>query len=118
MSSAAIVAVDQVRHQSSSRSTAFYDTTNEDWRAPDPFEARDGREGALGTEAVRRRLGGPIIQDRMHFFVTYETQGISNRRAACLRDQLGRPDCRRTYASLVGNFNEPFDEDLFFGKID
>jgi hypothetical protein len=31
----------------------FYDFTNEDWRAKDPFEEEDGENGRVGTAAVR-----------------------------------------------------------------
>ena len=67
-------------------------------------------------------FGGPIIQDRMHFFVTYE--------AKRLRDS-GDRGCRRqprpptSLAQLpadalaqLGPASIDFEEDLFFAKLD
>ncbi|HEY4368607.1 MAG TPA: TonB-dependent receptor [Steroidobacteraceae bacterium] len=59
-------------------------------------------------------FGGPIIQDKMHFFVAYE--GNDQDRAS--RVTLGNPAYEPVFGQYEGSFTSPFREDLFFGKID
>jgi outer membrane receptor protein involved in Fe transport len=96
---------------------AFFDTTNEDWRAADPLEARAGGVKAKSEQQQYGvAVGGPIIRDRMHFFVTYEKKEIeSPQRVFPLNWNGPIPD---ELAGILGNFSEPFDQDLFFAKID
>ncbi|MFJ6023670.1 carboxypeptidase regulatory-like domain-containing protein [Brevundimonas sp. NPDC092305] len=60
-------------------------------------------------------LGGPIIQDRLHFFGTYERK--QENRANTV--SLGRQDQRflTRFADYLGTFAAPFEEDLYFGKL-
>jgi outer membrane receptor protein involved in Fe transport len=95
---------------------AFYDQTDESWRASDPFEAREGRKAPSEQQQYGAAVGGPIIRDRMHFFATYEKKEIESPQRVFplnwggpLPAQAGRS---------IGNFSEPFEQDLFFGKID
>jgi hypothetical protein len=57
-------------------------------------------------------LGGPIIEDRLHYFVAYEKKD-ENRPAGV--------SIESAYAGLfpdeVGNFSAPFEQDLIFGKL-
>jgi outer membrane receptor protein involved in Fe transport len=95
---------------------SFFDTTNEEWRASDPIEARTGKKSASEQQQYGVAVGGPIIQDRMHFFVTYEKKEIESPQAVFTTNWSGPlPD---RFAGIVGNYSEPFDQDLFFGKID
>ena len=59
-------------------------------------------------------LGGPIIADKMHFFVAYE--GNDQDRAS--RVTLGNPAFEPQFGQYEGSFTSPFREDLLFGKID
>jgi hypothetical protein len=63
-------------------------------------------------------LGGPIIQDQMHFFVTYESKRYS--KPITVTPGVSGINALLP-ASVVGEFGPstlPFKEDLFFGKID
>lgn len=115
LSSAAIVAATK-SGTNEFEADAFYDTTSEDWRASDPFEARAGRKAPSEQQQYGAALGGPIIRDRMHFFVAYEKKEIeSPQRVFPTNWNAPLPD---PYAGIVGNYTEPFDQDLLFGKID
>ena len=99
----------------------FVDFTNTD--------LRDRRPNELAPTAVKVRtkdlqfggaLGGPIIKDLMHFFVTYE-----GKRRTTPRDVNIPVDYATAIGllptnlrSLYGSFNETFRENLYFGKID
>ena len=65
-------------------------------------------------------FGGPIIQDRMHFFFTYEAKEIDAPARRHARPGLhDRRACRRSFQALAAaTTSAPFEEDLFFGKID
>lgn len=95
----------------------FWDFTNEDWRASDPFEARDGEKAASEQEQYGLAVGGPIIQDRMHFFVTYERKNFESPRRVFPGSSYSGPLPARLQG-LIGNFTLPFEEDLVFAKID
>jgi hypothetical protein len=71
LSSAGIVAVTR-SGTNEFESRAFYDFTSENWRASDPIEARDDRKAQSEQKQYGISFGGPIVRDRMHFFVTYE----------------------------------------------
>ena len=71
LSSAAVVAVTR-SGTNEFESKAFYDHTSENWRASDPNEKRAGRKADSEQDQYGIAFGGPIIHDRMHFFVTYE----------------------------------------------
>jgi hypothetical protein len=94
----------------------FVDFTNQDFRDKRPTEL-------AGTKIKTRdlqfggALGGPIIKDVMHFFVTYE-----GKRRITPRDITPGLSLPVSFfpTSLQGNFgttNETFNEDLFFGKL-
>jgi outer membrane receptor protein involved in Fe transport len=117
LSSAAVVAVTR-SGTNEFESKAFYDRTSENWRAADPIEARQGRKAESQQEQYGVAFGGPIIRDRMHFFVTYESKEFETPQNITLGQGIpssaASPDLQR----LLGVVSAPFDEDLFFGKID
>jgi hypothetical protein len=57
---------------------AFYTYTEADWRAETPAEkaAGTGKQGGDSKE-YGFSLGGPIIQDRLHYFITYEAKDFT-----------------------------------------
>ncbi len=92
--------------------------TNSSVRAETPAEEDAGKKTPSSNKEYGFALGGPIIQDKMHFFVTYEGKefdtpitvvpgvtGINNLLPANVVSQLGPS-------------NLPFKENLYFGKID
>jgi outer membrane receptor protein involved in Fe transport len=97
---------------------AFQTYTDQDWRAKTPAELASGRQTPSQEKEYGVALGGPIIQDTLHFFFTYEAKrfdtpitvvpGVSGH-----NDQLP-PDV----AAQFGPADIPFTEDLYFGKLD
>jgi outer membrane receptor protein involved in Fe transport len=77
----------------------------------------DERAGRVQPDVERRQygfaLGGPIIQDTLHFFVTYERKDEDRSNSVFVNNS--------TYAGLfasdVGAFASPFEQDLLFGKL-
>ncbi|WP_340649940.1 TonB-dependent receptor domain-containing protein [Pseudoxanthomonas winnipegensis] len=97
--------------------------TNSDWRKPTPAE----EQSAGGKQKTHQNeygfaLGGPIIQDKMHFFVSYEGKGfeipadpvaVNNNNFLSYADDLPA-----SVQAKYGPITRPFNEDLYFGKID
>jgi len=106
---------------------AFYTHTEADWRAETPAEkaAGTGKQGGDSKE-YGLSLGGPIIQDRLHYFFTYEAKDFTTPNtvvAPVILDTDGNevdwtagltPELRENYGPIAS----PFDEDLFFAKLD
>lgn len=88
---------------------AFVSYQAQDWNAKD-FNHR-----IVGPERLQwgATVGGPIIQDRLHFFLSYERKDETRTNAVFLN--------RTAYAGLfpdaTGTFDAPFKEDLLFGKL-
>ncbi|MDQ1153700.1 TonB-dependent receptor [Brevundimonas sp. SORGH_AS_0993] len=84
--------------------------------AQDEFAKRNGQEKPdLEVQQYGAALGGPIIQDKLHFFGSYEHKQ-ENRAAAVT---LGRqnPAYVSQFGQYIGTFATPFEEDLYFGKL-
>ncbi len=82
----------------------------------DVFARRRGDEQPeLEVRQYGFALGGPIIQDRLHFFGTYERKEETRANVV----NLGRQDPRfvQQFGEFIGTFAAPFEEDLFFGKL-
>ena len=117
LSSAAVVAVTR-SGTNEFESKAFFDHTSEDWRASDPIEARNQRKAESEQEQYGIAFGGPIIQDRMHFFVTYEGKEFETPQTVTLGQGIPSSAAPPELQSLLGVVSAPFEEDLYFGKID
>ncbi len=108
-------------------SNAFMTYSEADFRAETPAEkeAGTGKQGGDSKE-YGISLGGPIIKDVMHFFVTYEGKEFTTPntiRAPQLFDDDGNEldwvgGLTQELQANYGPVANPFDEDLFFGKID
>lgn len=61
-------------------------------------------------------VGGPIIKDKLHFFVSYEGNRQTNTSNVLLGGSANDDD-RARFGNLEGSFSTPFKEDLFFGKL-
>jgi hypothetical protein len=57
--------------------------------------------------------GGPVIRDRMHFFLAYENN-IQNRQEIVT---VGRPEFRQQFAEHEGTFGQPFRSHLGVAKV-
>src|SRR4051812_1869568 len=97
---------------------AFGTFTGHNLRADTPAERDADNQVANNDKEFGASFGGPIIQDTMHFFLSYEAKrydtpitvvpGVSG-----INDLLP-PDV----AAQFGPADLPFVEDLYFGKID
>ena len=95
--------------------------TDRDLRARNPAEILPGRK--KGDESPQKdfgfAIGGPIIQDRMHFFLTYEAKRFDIPASVFPGVQpLPTGLLPADVAAQFGTTSKPFKEDLFFGKID
>ena len=94
--------------------------TSDNYRARTPSELDSGKKVDSKDKEFGISFGGPIIQDVMHFFLTYEgkrfvtpiavTQGAGDQGTIALLPPA--------VAAQLGPADLPFDEDLYFGKID
>jgi outer membrane receptor protein involved in Fe transport len=100
---------------------AFGTYTADNFRARTPGEIDSGIKTPSESKEYGVAFGGPIIEDKLHFFVTYEAKryvtpktvalegsppaGIVAALPAAVTDQLG--------PATIG-----FDEDLYFAKLD
>lgn len=79
----------------------------------------DDRNGVEKPEYKRAQygasLGGPIIQDRLHFFVAYEGND-QDRASSVLLGNRSAANLAR-FGQYEGNFVSPFRQDTFFGKL-
>jgi outer membrane receptor for ferrienterochelin and colicin len=102
---------------------AFYQYTDENLRAKTPAEkATDTPKGRAPSRQYGASLGGPIIKDVAHFFVTWEHKGLSNQNSVFPGTGVTRAQATAllpsSIASQYGPVTNPFTENLYFGKID
>ena len=100
----------------------FGQYTDDDWRDETPGEKASGKKTKSQEKEYGIAVGGPIIQDTMHFFLSYEAKrydtpitvvpGVTS--SAVDIPGLLPPDV----SSQFGPASLPFVEDLYFGKID
>ncbi|NML06611.1 TonB-dependent receptor [Sphingomonas sp. G-3-2-10] len=93
----------------------FIDFTNQDFRDWRPSEltvkvpSRDLQFGGA--------LGGPIIRDVLHFFVTYEGKRRTSPRDITPGLSLPVSYFPSSLQGVFGSTNETFNENLYFGKL-
>ena len=58
-------------------------------------------------------IGGPIIRDRLHYFLTYERKEETRDRSV----YLNRTEYTGLFDDQLGTFTAPFEQDLLFGKL-
>jgi outer membrane receptor for ferrienterochelin and colicin len=118
ISSAAVTA------ETKSGTNEFHGETFGDWtdtamRAETPSEEAAGHKTPSHDKEYGFAIGGPIIQDKMHFFFTYEGKEYDTPITvvpggpANLLSQLPA-----SAQAQLGPAGLPFKEDLYFGKID
>ncbi|WP_337245517.1 TonB-dependent receptor [Luteimonas sp. gir] len=118
ISSAAIVAATR-SGTNEFDSSFFWDRTATEWRARTPAEIDSGTKIDSKEEQYGASFGGPILQDRLHFFVAYEAKEYNTPKTLELGEQ-GRYDVDDVPADLlagIGPANSPFKQDMYFGKL-
>jgi outer membrane receptor protein involved in Fe transport len=105
----------------------FGDYTTASWRAVTPAEdAAGGAKVGGPSKEYGFAVGGPIIQDQLHYFFTYEGKRFTTPNVVkppSISDANGNlihPELILS-TSLRGNYgpvSNPFNEDLYFGKLD
>ncbi|QQP97385.1 TonB-dependent receptor [Lysobacter enzymogenes] len=96
----------------------FWDNTFEKWRAPTPAEDKAGVKTDSKEEQYGISFGGPIIQDKMHFFVAYEAKEYNTPFTIKPGEGVTAATLPAQFQSLIGGVNAPFKEDLYFAKLD
>ncbi|MBL0163339.1 MAG: TonB-dependent receptor [Xanthomonadales bacterium] len=94
----------------------FYDYTNQDMRATRPTELggdkKDTKEKQYGLS-----FGGPIIQDQLFFFGSYERKEFVTPSDINPGESVPVSSLPAEVQGLVGPTTVPFNEDLYFGKL-
>jgi hypothetical protein len=93
---------------------AFVTYQDEQWIAQDTFAERRGDPKApLENIQYGFSVGGPIIQDALHFFLAYERKEETRSSTVFSNDATYGP----LFAADFGTFAAPFEQDLLFGKL-
>ena len=96
----------------------FWDHTTSKWRKPSPSEIKDGKKSDTSQEQFGVSVGGPIIKNVMHYFVSYEGKENKDPRTVTLGGGASVAGLPLEFQSLFGSKTAPFKEDLLFGKLD
>ncbi|HSC10552.1 MAG TPA: TonB-dependent receptor [Rhodanobacteraceae bacterium] len=94
--------------------------TGDKYRKETPAEEAAGKQAPSKEEQYGFAIGGPIIQDQMHFFLSYEAKRFTTP-VTVVPGVTDPPTASLLPASAQGELgptNKTFDEDLYFGKID
>ncbi|HEY9110349.1 MAG TPA: TonB-dependent receptor [Rhodanobacteraceae bacterium] len=92
--------------------------TDSSYRDMTPSEKQAGMKAQSESKEYGFALGGPIIQDKMHFFVTDSVKRFVTP-AAVVPGVTGVNDLLPPDAQAqIGPASVPFFENLFFGKLD
>jgi len=97
---------------------AFGTFTGHNFRAETPAERDSGSEVADSNKEFGAAFGGPIIQDLLHFFVTYEGKRLITPISVTPGNSAGAPFLPPDVAAQFGPSSLPFKEDLYYGKLD
>lgn len=95
--------------------------TTTSWRAQRPDELAAGKKDPTHQNEYGAAFGGPIIQDKMHFFIAYEAKDfVLNSDPVRVPDRFFQysDDLPAGALAQLGPATRPFSEDLYFGKID
>jgi len=117
LSSAAIVAVTQ-SGTNEFRGDFFWDKSSDEWTAKSIREEKGDPQPESKTEQYGVSFGGPIVQDRMHFFLAYEAKEFESPRTVTPGRNFRIDQLPAALQPLARNTTSaPFKEDLFFGKL-
>ncbi|MDH0864111.1 TonB-dependent receptor [Mitsuaria sp. GD03876] len=123
VSSAAITAVTK-SGTNEFHGEVYADRTGTNWRGMNALEKERERQGIPRPASEKYEyggsVGGPIVKDKLHFFVAYDGKRIEDSRQIAGQNFEKLPD-----AGIVpglrarrGSQVDPFHEDLLFGKLD
>ena len=96
----------------------FWDYTNQDWRERRESEMPPATRTQSSDEQYGVSFGGPIIRDVAHFFVVYEGKEYNSPQDVTPGQGLLISSLPPELQPLFGNTSVPFQEDLYFGKLD
>src|SRR5690349_15680107 len=120
ISSAAITAISR-SGTNNFEGEAFGTYSADNWRAMTPAEEDAGKKTESETKEFGLAFGGPIMQDRMHFFVTYEGKRYVTP-VTVIPGSVAPPDIVAQLppdaAAQLGPATITFKEDLYFAKLD
>jgi outer membrane receptor protein involved in Fe transport len=119
ISSAAITAISR-SGTNEFQGEAFGTFSQDNWRASTPAEKASGTKQESETQEYGVAFGGPIIQDRMHFFVTYEAKRYDTP-VTVIPGSTTPPEILAQLpanaAEQLGPATIAFEEDLYFAKV-
>ena len=116
ISSAAVVAVTKSGTNEFGGSF-FWDRTSDSWREPSPIEEDRGSKTREVTEQYGATFSGPIIRDKLHFFMLYEAKDFIVPRDVMWPDVFNPATLPPELRAYYGPHNVPFNEKLYFGKL-
>lgn len=96
----------------------FIDFSNQSLRHATPTEEAGSGKAKTRDIQFGGALGGPIIKDKMHFFVTYEGKRIESPRDIFPGSANNIANIPAEFQDDFGTTSSTFNENLFFGKID
>ncbi|TAL83545.1 MAG: TonB-dependent receptor [Rhodanobacter sp.] len=118
ISSAAVVA-DTKSGTNQFHGQVFGDFTNTTMRAETPAEAASGKKMPSHEKDYGFALGGPIIQNKAHFFIAYEgKQFVTPTTVVPAGDSTYWSQLPASAQKQLGPASLPFKENDWFGKID
>jgi len=101
---------------------AFGTYTGQNFRAETPAEVASGDKTKSQDKEFGASFGGPIIPDKLHFFVTYEGKRFNTPIAVTAGATPSGVNLNSVLPAQVssqfGPAALPFSEDLYFGKLD
>lgn len=118
VSSAAVVAATK-SGTNEFKGDIFYGYSDEGMRSARLSEVQNGEKIASSTTEYGVLFSGPIIKDRMHYLFSYERKEIDRPRELQLGQGASIDDLPADLQDDArATSNAPFEEDLYFGKID
>ncbi|HRH75859.1 MAG TPA: TonB-dependent receptor [Cellvibrionaceae bacterium] len=117
ISSAAVVAVTQ-SGGNEFKGGVFTDYTTDHWRAQKPREKLDHYKTPSNQYQYGANVSGPIIEDVLHFFVTYEGKNYEDPKEVVPGNGADLNKLPAALRAKIGGEIADFKEDLFFGKLD
>ena len=100
---------------------AFVTYTNQNLRAETPAELAANSKSDSKTKEYGVAVGGPIIQDQLHFFLSYEGKRYVTPGVVTINGGVPADIAAQLPASVIaqlGPVTIPFQENLYFGKLD